>query len=684
MTRTVRRLLCAAGALLVFALPSGAQGPAPAAGRVVYDAAFYASFAPRTALDMIRQTPGFVLDAGEESAERRGFAGAVGNVLIDGQRLSAKSQSLEDVLGRVAATDVLRIEILRGSEVAGDASNATVLANVIRTPTSGSGTWELGAEVTNEREPTPTGSFGWSGRNEGTEYSVGGNLYGHRHNSPGVRAVTDGTGAPVAERRNTYLHENDDYVLNGQAAFPAGDGRLVVTGQVKQVDYAEAWTQRTTDPDGLQVENIVAPYDQKDTIGEAGVTWQQAMAGWDTELIALVTRKRLRAHTISTEYDGDDVRLAAFEQAIRQDSGESILRGTFARTAALGRLELGAEIAVNTLDGELDLTEDLGSGPLPVQIPNANVAVEESRAETFASIARGFGADWSFDARLAAEFSRLEFTGDTEQSVSLSYLKPRVQLTRKLGRHQVQMRIFREVGQLDFTDFVSTAQFADGTINGGNPDLEPQTAWALELDADLRFTDDAALRVRAFRHWLQDVVDFVPVGPPGAQFDARGNLGEGSLLGAEVSLRVPLKALLPGGTFSVAGTWQESTVRDPLTARKRIISDFPENSITVDLRQDLNDARLAWGLHYEGRSRDFDYRLGEIDSFRELHMLQAFVETTYFDGIKVALTAYNVLSDTEERERRFFAPDRGGVLLLREDSRFRPGTWWLLKVSADF
>src|SRR5262245_20725301 len=86
------------GVLAAFAV--GAQEPTSAenSDRVVYAAAFYAQFAPRTALDMVRQTPGFVLQTGD--GERRGFSGAVGNVLIDGERLSAKSQSLEGVLGR--------------------------------------------------------------------------------------------------------------------------------------------------------------------------------------------------------------------------------------------------------------------------------------------------------------------------------------------------------------------------------------------------------------------------------------------------------------------------------------------------------------------------------------------------------------------------------------------------------
>ena len=123
----------------------------------------------------------------------------MGNVLIDGERLGAKSQTLEDVLLRVPASEVLRIEILRGADVAGDASNAAVLANVVRTRTAGGGTWMAGFEMTNENKPNPTGRFAWSGRSEDREYSVGATTYGHDHNSEGPREVTDGDGRAGGE-----------------------------------------------------------------------------------------------------------------------------------------------------------------------------------------------------------------------------------------------------------------------------------------------------------------------------------------------------------------------------------------------------------------------------------------------------------------------------------------------------
>jgi outer membrane cobalamin receptor len=661
-----------------------AQVPEPASdsGRVVYDAAFYAQFAPRTALDMINQTPGFSFDGGDDRT--RGFSGAVGNVLIDGERLGAKSQTLEDVLLRVPASEVLRIEILRGAEVAGDASNAAVLANVIRTRTAGGGTWMAGFEMTNEKNPTPTGRFAWSGRSEDREYSVGATTYAHDHNSEGPREVTDGTGALVANRFGGFPHEQAEHAINGQYSQGLGGGRLVLTGQASYVRYSEDFWLRTTSPDGTPLENEVDPYKENTRSGEAGATYKHEVGNWEMTLTGLATRKRYESDVVSTHFDGEDVQDSEFTQALRQRSGETIARATFAGEVPVGRLEIGAEVAVNTLDGQMDLTSDQGSGPVPVVVPNANLSVKENRGEAFVSHAWQINSLWSLDSRLAAEASRLSFTGDTEQSVSLTYVKPRVQLTRKFGQHQLQMRVFRDVGQLDFTDFVSTARLADDLINGGNPDLRPQTAWAAEVEGDLRFASDAALRVRLFHHWLEDVVDFVPVGLPNALIDARGNIGQGTDDGVEVSLRLPLQRLLPGGTLTVAGTWQQTDVVDPLTAEHRKISDFTENQIKAELRQDINVAKLAWGLNFQGYSADSDFRSSEIDSFRQLHRLDAFIETTWIAGTKIRLVMQNVLDDFEHRDRRFYTPDRNGALSLRETASFYPDMWWMLTVSGNF
>lgn len=113
-------------AFMVVATPAQAQqvGEAPAAQS--YAADFFAPFNPVTAEDMIRRLPGFSLDGGDD---RRGFAGAAGNVLINGERPSSKT-ALAEQLSRISARDVLRIDIRVGGGDGTDVSGQTMIADV--------------------------------------------------------------------------------------------------------------------------------------------------------------------------------------------------------------------------------------------------------------------------------------------------------------------------------------------------------------------------------------------------------------------------------------------------------------------------------------------------------------------------------------------------------------------------
>src|SRR6187551_432895 len=70
-----------------------AARPAQASRTTVYDAAFFAQYAPSNALEIARQVPGFTLDLG--NLDTRGFAGAAGNVVINGARPSSKAETLQ-------------------------------------------------------------------------------------------------------------------------------------------------------------------------------------------------------------------------------------------------------------------------------------------------------------------------------------------------------------------------------------------------------------------------------------------------------------------------------------------------------------------------------------------------------------------------------------------------------------
>ena len=98
---------------------------------------------------MVQRVPGFTLESGFSTV--RGFAGAAGNVVINGQRPSNKSDSLATVLGRIPASRVRRIELSSGNQFGSDYVGKAQVLNLVLNDEGGlAGT----AEVRLNREYT--------------------------------------------------------------------------------------------------------------------------------------------------------------------------------------------------------------------------------------------------------------------------------------------------------------------------------------------------------------------------------------------------------------------------------------------------------------------------------------------------------------------------------------------------
>ena len=95
---------------------ASAQGNASGAPAEAFAAEYFAPFNPVSAEDMVRRIPGFTLNNGED---RRGLAGAAGNVLINGERPSSKTP-ISEQLARLSARDVLRIDLYAGGSDGGE------------------------------------------------------------------------------------------------------------------------------------------------------------------------------------------------------------------------------------------------------------------------------------------------------------------------------------------------------------------------------------------------------------------------------------------------------------------------------------------------------------------------------------------------------------------------------------
>lgn len=705
MWRTMASVLALTGVAYADETAPGSAPSTPSAtaseGRVSYDAAFFAQFNPQNALDMVRQTPGFSLDGGDD---RRGFSGAVGNLLIDGLRPSTKSQSLEGILSRIPSNQVVRIEVLRGADVAGDASGQSVLVNVVRTATAGSGLWEGGFE-TFDGGFKPRGEASYSGRNGQIEYGFGASFFTQGRSLPGWRLISDADG-DLIERVDTPSPRNfREHGLTGNIAFPLAGGRLSANAAASRERFHVENGLLFFDPADMPTRSFFNSFTERDEAYELGVNYDRDVGPWSLALIGLINRSAYESEEGGRFEDGVGAVLSTYTQAVEQESGETIGRASLARGfGAAHRIEFGGEVAFNSLDQQLSFIED----GAPVFIPNSNVLVEEERAEIFGSHNWRPAPAWSLETRLAWETSTLTFSGDDNQTTELSFWKPSIQLSRTFaGNNQLRLRYYRDVGQLDFGDFVSAASVADALISGGNTDLVPQTDWRTELGGDFRFPGGAALGLTLTHHRYSDVADLVqlvfpnpdedPLDPDDdvIRFDAPGNIGDAEALSLDVNFSTPLR-FIPGGRITVEGSLWDTEVTDPVTGDPRIISFRPESQLEIEFRQDISARRIAWGVAYFKQGEFQAYRFNEIDTNEEGPWVDLWVETTALpNNMRLRLLAANILDGTINRERRFFgAPgdgdpsndDRTGPFFgsdLRE-RQFATAPWFIVELSGRF
>lgn len=642
---------------------------------VVYESEFFAPFSPRTALDMVERVPGFAIDEGEE---RRGFAGAQGNVLIDGEPPSSKAQEIDDILARIPASDVLRIELVRG---AAGANAQSVRVNVVRRVGDGDGVWELGFARSDDGRVSPSGEAAYSGRSGELSYGLSAAVDSARYPVRGERFDYDEMGQ-LDERHDERLPADErEGRLAGEAALPLLGWRTSLNAQISRVEYDERLSSKVFDAVGTLNEVISGELEERETIGEVGVSLRRQLGVWEADWGGVLTRRRFEAEEATSERDGGGVLDEATRQLQRVDSGESILRGTLGREVGeRWSLEFGAEFALNTLEQSLELTEDTGGGPVPVVLPSANVRVEEERAEISAAISGALSSRWSLEASLAGEASRLRQSGDSDTETALSYLKPSLQFVRSLGAsNQMRFRVYRDVSQLDFEDFVSAADIQNAVVNAGNPNLRPETSWRVEAAGDWRFGDDGAFAVTLYRWAIEDTVDLVPVGPPGDRFDAPGNIGDATLWGARVQLTWPLPL---DATLRIDAMAQRTEVSDPLTSETRAISESDESAFVVAFRQDI--ARFAWGVDYEREVEAPSYRFDRVERERDAEELTLWLETTAFGGFKLRAWAENVTDSAERRRRTLFDPDRLGAFDGSDSRARRTGVTIGLSASGSF
>ncbi len=685
--RNWKRMAFSAVSVLALSEPAWGQQPttppaAPATspeGVQAFDPAFFARFAPVTALDMVRQVPGFRIDEGEDL---RGFGATAGNVLIDGRRTSSKDL-LSDELGRISARDVLRVELIRASAAGDiDVRGYTELANVVLKPASDlkvSTTWaattrwyeqgRIGAQI--------GGTRAWKTDNFGFRLAVQGTNLGEREEVDVTSA--NALGVTTSTQSEHYQQQVSELLVVGAANWtPTARDTINANFRILPRLFSNNAAAAVRLPSGAKVGDIFLEYEEKDIwYVDAGGDWEHKFSPENAVKVIAVNRTvNWRPQQLLTQA----VLGSPFGQ-VRDTSdnkaGEHVLRGVWTTKPALEHtLEFSVEGAYNYR--EVDRQRQLGTigGPFSVvAVPIATTKVEEERAEASITDVWRISPQLTLEGALNYEVSTISQTGDANQERDFTYAKPRLVATWvPSATDQVRLSLLRDVSQLDFADFATGLDSISTTANIGNPDLEPERAWKASLQWKRQIGERGSISVTGFYDDIQDTQDFIAsrlsspaacvttVPTPAACYrTAVGNVGDGTRWGGRIEATMPLDALgVANGILKLNVGAQDSEVIDPLTGQKRRISKQQEYDWSIDFRQDVPSMKFAWGGDYASAGATPEYRHERIEVADPGEGdLDLFVETTAFlGGALVRLTAENIFNQERVVDRRYYTPTR--------------------------
>lgn len=668
--------------------PQSTEVPTPSeapAGRQVYTPADFARYAPKTAADMIQQVPGFQV---RESEQLRGLGQATGNVLFNGNRSSVKSDSLFDLLARIPAANVERIEIVDGATLDIPGLSGQV-ANVVYRSSDLSGQFAWTGQVrAHYADPLFTrANASLSGRSGALEYEVGiDNGGAGRSAAGGPTRILDRNGLVTEDRFDIWTSNYD---------APKASGKLTWTSPGGSVAHANAHYQR-----------IYSRYDEFGERVSPGLpdrerTFRERNKGWNYEIGGdyefALGPGRLKAiglrrfshepylqEALVTFADGSPAIGDRFTQT--GDLGETIGRGEYTWKMLGGDWQLSAEAAFNTLDNVSGLFALDPSGEyVEIPYPEGTGGVKEDRYEALLSFGRPLTDTLSFQLIGGAETSTIAQTG--VNGLTRSFFRPKGTLSLAWKPSQdfdAALKIRRRVLQLSFYNFLARAFLNDGNANEGNNELRPQQDWSYEGEVNKKLGPWGS---QQFRFVYRDVEDYVDVIPLPGGGEGVGNIPKSWAAAIVSTSTIKFDPLgLKGLKLDVTGVLQTSRLRDPFTGEKRQWSGFATRQLFGTLRYDMPETDWAFGAEASHTYFKPRYRSNSVDrTWEGPWFATLFVENKDVLGLTVRAEAGNLLGARSYRDRTVYTGLRGASPIAFIEERDRQiGSIFSLSVRGNF
>ena len=663
---------------------SAAEALRVQAVRQVYAPGDFARFAPRTALDMAQQVPGFPIN---EGGDERGFGQADTNILVNGRRVSGKSNGPVEALARIPVADVVRLEILDGASLDISGLSGQVLNVVTSAGGRISGRYIYAPQHRTDGIPFRWGNaeLSLSGGSASSEWTFIVRNDQEHFGSAGPEFVTDGEGASLDVRDEADSRLFDFPGLAGSLTRELDDQRVLnLSGEVNWSIRREEEVSVRNPVNG--VANTRDLEEREDEMNfEIGIDYQFPALGGRLKLIGLHRFEHSPTRS-QVEFDFADGRPAVGSIFARDaDETESVLRAEYNFAQLRGDWQIALEGARNSLDidAELAVRDDAGEF-MPVNLPGASSRVEEDRVELTLSYGAALTDRLYLQTSIGAEYSQISQEGEFGQTRDFVRPKGFTSLNWRASDDLIlSLRLERRVGQLDFFDFSSSVNIDQDNANVTNTNLVPPQSWLAELQVQMTLDRIGSLTLTGFYEDLTDIVDLIPIEGGG---QAPGNLDSAERYGGRANLTLQFDPIgWQGGRLDAEINYVDSEVADPLLGTTRRISDQEYLEYEVTLRHDVPNTDWAVGVELFYDESSPLVRLDEVSVFRPSEpFTRLFIEKKDLYGLTLRGRVANLNNRTNDFFRTSFSDRAAGEVEFREE-RFRGfGTLFELQVEGSF
>jgi len=586
--------------------------------KIVYEKDYFEQFNITNANDALKRIPG-VESIGSRNSEnyepggsrKRGFGSSGTQILINGERQSSKSNSIIKTLERINADSLIRIEVIRGSEAGLDVRSDGVIVNIIADSSlsKSSGTWSTALGFLTSGDSNWRGTASWATKIKNTDLVLGLERIGDLNSRKYNEFTVDQEQSLLYLRLRETIEYQSGNRINLDLNSKINDKNTLRINTLVWFDGKE---------NSPQIQEYFLPTDIKNENFYKKINWdrKENNDGWefggDWEH-QINKNNSFKLRVVLTEENEDQIDISLLDDTVNsyknssetnnRKENERIIRLSFNKLIGKSSsLEYGVESAYNKLDRTFNLIYlDSDGKQTSAGLINTSGEVEEDRYEGFLSYNLPLSNKIRAELALNYEWSEISQSGDVNLSREFQYWKPRIDLKWDYKENrQLRLNIERNVGQINFDDFISSFDQFEETIRAGNPDLKPETSWELKLEHEWRLPNDGGvITLKGLASEIDGPVDRLPIDG----YAGIGNLGSGERTQARIDGSIRINELLKGGVFRFMGYLQSTEVNDPVTNIKRDFSWYKRWETMIGIRQDVPGGKYNWGIMYRSQSQ---------------------------------------------------------------------------------